>query len=320
MKVKVTLRLLFTALLLAIIWMVPQKTLAKDPVKFMNSSVVFSGLSDEEDAYFYNNGYEATNYAAIVDWKSTNEKVATASIEPWAMSIEPVGVGECDVTAIDEDGNEATIHVTVKNKYIVKKLEHLTFIGDAWYGTKKLTIESALGASGKVVIGKDTYKFKIPKKGEEEYHSFASTTVKLKKVYKLNAKATVSLTVKSNGVKCTYKKKVKLASATWVPNASGKKKKLTLTVSNPHKGDVVKVTYKGKTYSKKIKKNKDGKLYKVTFALKKKLKKNSSFKVVILNKDKKVLNKETLKLTNYRYEYVDPEDYTEDEGSYDEET
>ena len=313
---KVTLRRLFTALLLlAVIWIVPQKTLAKEPIDYIASSIEFDSLDDEEDAYFY--GPAGTDYLDIVDWESTNEKVATANIQRWSIDIKPVGVGECDVSAIDEAGNKTTIHVTVKPRYIVKKIEHLTNISNVWYGTKKLTISSALGASGKVVIGKDTYKFKIPKKGEEEYHSFASTTVKLKKVYKLNAKATVSLTVKSNGVKCTYKKKVKLASATWVPNASGKKKKLTLTVSNPHKGDVVKVTYKGKTYSKKIKKNKDGQLYKVTFALKKKLKKNSSFKVVILNKDKKALYKETLPLTNYRYEYVDPTDYTEDEESYD---
>ena len=318
---RVTLRRWFTALLLlAVIWIVPQKTLAKAPVDFIDSSIVFDSLDDEEDAYFYNNGYGATDYADIVDWESTNEKVATASIEKWAMSIHPVGVGECDVSAIDEDGNKATIHVTVKEKYIVKKIGHLTNISNAWYGTKKLSIQSALGASGKVVIGRDTYKFKIPKKGEEEYYSFAGTTVKLNKVYKLNTKAKVTLTVKSNGVKCTSKETVKLASGTWVPKASGKKKKLTLTVSNPHKGDVVKVTYKGKTYSKKIKKDKDGKLYKVTFTLKKKLKKNSSFKVVILNKDKKVLDNETLKLTNYKYEYVEPEEDTGSDDYYDEET
>ena len=120
-------------------------------------------------------------------------------------------------------------------------------------------------------------------------------------------------------MKCTYKKTVKLASGTWVPKASGKKKKLTLTVSNPHKGDVVKVTYKGKTYSKKIKKDKDGKLYKVTFTLKKKLKKNSSFKVVILNKDKKKLDSENIKLTNWKYEYVEPEEDTGSEEDYYEE-
>ena len=318
---KVTLKRLLTALLLlSIVWFVPQKALAKDPVQFPGAtSVVIDDLESAENAVFYNNGYMAENYADIVDWKSTNEKVATASIDTFIMSINPVGVGECDVTAIDEDGNEATIHVTVKKKYIVKKIGHLTNIANVWYGTKKLSIQSALGASGKVVIGKDTYKFKIPEKGEEEYYSFAGTTVKLNKVYKLNTKAKVSLTVKSNGVNCTYTTKVKLASGTWVPKASGKKKKLTLTVSNPHKGDVVKVTYKGKTYSKKIKKDKDGKLYKVTFALKKKLKKNSSFKVVILNKDKKVLNKETLKLTNYKYEYVEPEEDTGSEEDYYEE-
>ena len=318
---KVTLRRLFTALLLlAVIWIVPQKTLAKDPIDFIASSVEFDSLADEEDAFFYASGYGEKDYPDIVDWESTDEKVATATIETGSITIHPVGVGECDVAAIDEDGNKTTIHVTVKEKYIVKKIEHLTNIADVWYGTKKLTIESALGASGKVVIGKDIYNFKIPEKGEEEYYSFATTTVKLKKVYKLNAKATVSLTVESNGVKCTYTKKVKLASGTWVPKASGKKKELTLTVSNPHKGDAVKVTYKGKTYSKKIKKDKDGKLYKVTFALKEKLKKNSSFKVVILNKDKKVLDEETLKLTNYKYEYVEPEEDTGSEDYYDEET
>ena len=316
-RMKVTLRRLFTALLLlAVIWIVPQKTLAKEPIDYIPSSIEFDSLDDEEDAFFY--GSADTDYPDIVDWESTDEKVAKADIQTGSIDIKPVGVGECDVSAIDEDGNKTTIHVTVKKKYIVKKIGHLTNISNVWYGTKKLSIQSALGASGKVVIGKDTYKFKIPEKGEEEYYSFADTTVKLKKVYKLNTKAKVTLTVKSNGVKCTYKETVKLASGTWVPKASGKKKKLTLTVSNPHKGDVVKVTYKGKTFSKKIKKDQDGKLYKVTFTLKKKLKKSSSFIVVILNKDKKVLENETLKLTNYKYEYVEPEESTEDEDSYEE--
>ncbi len=224
-----------------------------------------------------------------------------------------MGVGECDVSAIDEYGNKATIHVTVKKGYIIDRLERNTTVDNAWYGTKKLVISSDLGTSGKVLIGKDKYKFSIKQSSEWPVET---AKVKLKKVYKLNTKATVYVTKKSNGVSCTYKKKIKLSSATWIPKASGKKKKLTLTINNAHKGDVVKVTYKGKTVKKKITKNRDGKDYKVVLTMKKTLKSDSSIKVVILNKDNKKLESVNIILRNGKYEYEDPDEYTgsEDEG------
>ena len=82
---------------------------------------------------------------------------------------------------------------------------------------------------------------------------------------------------------------------------SGSKKKIVIETYNVHKGDIVKFTYKGKTYSKKITKNKDTKSYNVTIRPKKPLIKNASVTFTIVNKDKKTLFKLKTKLVNWIY-------------------
>ncbi len=296
--------------------LIPAKSVqAKEPVKFDTDSLTFTSREQESsgDNYFWNGGSgpASDNHEDIVKVKSTDEKVAWANFEPFSMTINPVGVGTCDIIATDAKNNTATIHVTVKPSYISSNLKLTTSLDNTWYGSKKIVVWSEPGATGKLTIGKKTYKFTIPKSSDG---TPMKKTVKLSKVYKLNTKIKCTVTVKSNGTKVSAKISDKFGPGSWVMGAKGKKKNLTLTIFNLHKGDVVKVKYKGKTYTKKIRKDKDNKNSKVTFKLKKKLTKNALFTVTINNKDKKKLDKEKLTLTNWKYEYVEDEGYSEDES------
>ena len=278
---------------------------AKNPVSLETDHVEYRYLNDEDDTWFW----AADDSEDIVDAKSTNEKVATVGFKAYCMTIHPQGVGKCDAIATDAKGKKAVIHVTVEKSFIAAKLKHYTKLNNTWYGTKGIKVESLLGATGKLKISGKTYKFTIPKKGN---YITGEKRIKINKVFKLNTKVTCTVSVKSNGTKVTATVKDKLSGLTAIDTAVAKKKTLTLNIFNLHKGDTVKVRYKGRTYSKKIKKDKDNKYSKVKFTLKKKPAKNASFTVTINNKDKKKLSKEKITLTNWKYEYVD-----EDEDVYD---
>lgn len=280
---------------------------AKNPVSLEADHVEYRYLNDEDDDWFWN----ADDSEDIVDAKSTNEKVATVGFKAYCVTIHPVGVGKCDAIATDAKGNKATIHVTVEKSFIAEKLKHYTSLHNTWYGTKGIKVESLLGATGKLKIGSKTYKFTIPQKGN---YITGEKRVKINKVFKLNSKVTCTVSVKSNGTTVTATVKDKLNGVTAIDKAVAKKKTLTISMFNLHKGDTIKVKYKGRTYSKKIKKDKDDKYSKVKITLKKKMAKNGSFVVTVTNKDKKRFFKEKIKLTNWKYEYVD-EDI--DDDSYD---
>ena len=70
---------------------------------------------------------------------------------------------------------------------------------------------------------------------------------------------------------------------------------------NLYKGDVVKLTFKGKTYTKKIKKNFKNKKKTLKFKLKKKPAFDAKMKVVITTKAKKTLYKKTIRFSNFAY-------------------
>jgi hypothetical protein len=123
-------------------------------------------------------------------------------------------------------------------------------------------------------------------------------TIKLSKVYKLGT--SIKLTLKKNGA--TYSKTYKIYSGTALHSVKATKNKLKVKVYNLHKGDIVKVTYKSKTYTKVMKKSYNSKYHTVTFTPKKKLTKKSSLKCQILNKNKKVLvKKKTIKLAKWEW-------------------
>ena len=217
------------------------------------------------------------------------------------MYIWPLKEGTGTMTVTGVDGTDITVTIIVKAEALQSQVQDKTYIRHCWYGTKKLVVESINGASGTVKVGKDKYKFSVGSSGK--------TTVKLKKVYPLNTK--VKLTAKCG----IFEKKVseKLTSWTQINYVKASKKKLKLTLDNVHKGDVVKVTYKGKTYTKKIKKDKDNKTYKTTITVKNSLTKKAKLTLKIVNKDKKTLFSEKVKLKNWEFDY-NPEpddDYTD---------
>ena len=293
-------------LLLSFALLIPCRAVWASPVQFETASVTFRHSGDEEEGWVY----ITEGSDEIAEAWSTDDDVATVRCDKKYVSIDPMGVGECDAVAKDVNGKTAEVHVKVENSYMADYLKDSTCLYNTWYGTKKIVVDSIPGATGKLKVGNKTFKFTIPKTTK---HPTMVKTVNIKKVFKLNTKVICTISMKSNGKKVTTTLKDKLAAGTSVQDAKGKKKTLTLNIFNLHKGDTVKVKYKGRTYTKKITKDKDNKNSKVKFTLKKKLTKNASFTYIIINKDKKQLIKEKLTLTNWKYEYVEPDDSMDDD-------
>lgn len=175
-------------------------------------------------------------------------------------------------------------------------LKEDTLVDGMWYGSKKITVYSRPGTKGTIKIGNDKYKFKT--KRDKKSSSDGKAVIKLKKVYKLNTK--VVYTAKYGNEKFTFKDK--MDSYTDVSEAKAKGKKIKVITYNVHKGDKVKLRIGGKTYTRKIKHNHDGKLYTITFNTKKKIPGNASFRVKFINKSGKTLSNYKYKLTDGRFE------------------
>ena len=60
---------------------------------------------------------------------------------------------------------------------------------------------------------------------------------------------------------------------------------------NVHKGDSIRVSYKGKKYTVRVKKNYDRKTHWFTVKLKEKMKKDTTFKIQVINKFKQQIYK-----------------------------
>ena len=272
-----------------------------------------SGHYEDENEWFFI-AFDSTGQAEAKIESVTCSDTSVVAIKEWdsssfILTAKKVGSATVKVTGknlVDKDTDkwtpaEITYDVVVEESFYQSVLKHYTWLDNAWYGTKKIEISTRDGATGTVKIGSDKYSFKAPD---------GKAVVKLKKVYPLNT--SVKATLNWRGVSAT--KSVKLYSATFPTGVKVvKKKNIKVEVYNVHKGDVVKVTYKGKTYSKKIKKDKDGMLSTVTVKSKKKLKKNATLKIKIVNAKKKTLDSQKIKLTGW--EWVIPDDDDEDTGS-----
>ena len=138
-------------------------------------------------------------------------------------------------------------------------------------------------------MGKDTYDTLTFKKA-------GTKTVKLKKVYPLGTK--ISAKVSKGKYKSVVRREVFSDSEGDVVKVKGKT--VRLTCSCMHKGDVIKFTYKNKTYKLKIKKDHDGdgdyRWY--TIRTDRKIPKNAYIKVRIENKYKEKLFEGKMKLKN----------------------
>ena len=226
----------------------------------------------------------SANEEAVIESATSSDPgiVAIDSVHSDQVEIKAAGIGTSTIDITFENGDTASVKVSVKKEYFKWFLKEYTLIDGFTYGRKTVKIDSVPGTYGSVKIGKKTYKFKANSKGIAK--------IKLKKTYKLKTKYV--LTVKNNKLagKPSYKVKGKFTSDTYLSTASrAGDKKVRLVIHGLHTGDKVKLTYKGKTYTVKIKK-KHLKKSSLTIKLKKKIpKKDADFKLKIYNKYKQRL-------------------------------
>lgn len=227
--------------------------------------------------------------------------ILQVEVKPDHLHITVFGDGKTTIAVIGAQGGLFAMDVNVEAGFMEQSMKGMMDLYRNWYGTKKIEVSGRKGTYGTLTVGKDKYTIKTI--GEAGYR-----TVKLKKRYKLGTK--ISLTMKYGAY--SAKKTGKIFSATGFNEVDGKKKTVKVRTYNLHKGDVVKISYKGKTYKKTIKKDYDNKEKTIKFKVKHKVKKTAKFTVTIKNKAKKVLYKDTIKLKNYHFEYVDEIDKDEE--------
>ena len=246
-------------------------------------SIVFNSRKDSETCYVHKDG----EWADFTSSVSSNEKVATTFVtaEEDRVLIDAAGRGSCIVTITDKNNRKKDIKITVTDAYAISVIIDETRLDNCWYGTKKIIIDTVPKCSGTLKIRKDTYKFSVGSSGTK--------TIKLKRVYKLNEK--VKLTLKKDDLMCNMEDY--FGSGTFSCSISGGKKKIKVEISNLHKGDIVYVKHRGKTYKQTIKKDYDGKTKYITFKTKKTVRKDGEKIVVtVKNKSKKLLDKTTFVL------------------------
>lgn len=247
----------------------------------------------------------ATASDVITGAETSNAEVATVggimedSGGRYYIQVEPYGVGTCDVTAYNGSTVVGTIKVTVEQVFVDRTFQYDVELLGFYYGTPEVYFPYDCqweGTEYEIRIGSDKYT------GTYHIDAPKSRKIKLKKMYKIGTVAQVTL---KNDLEpnrsSTYTYKAKFESDTWVRATAKTKNKKALKVQcyNLHKGDVVKVTYGGKTYSAAIKKNFNEKTTTVKFYLKKKLKSNSTVKITINNKYKQKLLSGKYKMKQY---------------------
>lgn len=207
-----------------------------------------------------------------------------------------LGEGETTIDVTGSEGTVIPVHVKVGDVALKKALKRHSYVAQISYGDKYVRVESMPGTKVSLKIGKDKYTAFTLKNVDKDC---VSKKVKSKKMYNLGTKYTATLT--KGSVKVTIKGTVD--SNTTAEKASAKKKTFKAKCWNLHKGDTVKLTVGGKSYTKKIKKSYSFKWHTVSFKTKKKIKKNAKFKVGIKNKYKKSLYSISAKLSSYKWTY-----------------
>lgn len=235
---------------------------------------------------------------------SSDPSVAVPKIRGALLEIYPKKAGQATIFVEGEVGSPDLLKVTITKDYIKQWLKEETVVGNAVYGSSKLRIISIPGAKGTVTVGKK--KYTIKRVGES-----GKAVVKLKNYAKIKLNTKVILKLKYDGQSVTYR--TKMESTTRVVLVNGSKKKIKVLLEDTHKGDKIIVKYKGKTYTKKVTKNYLGNQKLFTFKTKNKVTKNASMSIKVLNKDKKSLFNDKIKLTDGIYPYDEAEDDDEEE-------
>ena len=276
------------------------------------SEVVFDNYNDASNNDV---GHLSSADSSVKIVKATSDKSSVASVSLFDgasnyVTVKPMGVGNTTIHITGDDNDTVDVPVEVTKSFMKGMIDSDTDLYDYHYGSPKLTLYTYAGATGSIKIGGKTYKIK--KITSKKADKVVKRTIKLKKPSKIKLKSKVVMTINYGGA--SYKETVKVFSASVFDEVKGSKKKIKVKFYNIHKGDKVKVKYKGKTYTKKIKKNYDTKYKNITFKVKKKVSKTASMTITIVNKDKKTLCKEKIKLNNGEFWW--PDEYEADEDDY----
>ena len=275
----------------------PQKAFAGSPIpplKLETDQVVLDRVYyDDEEGLIDEVCIDVTSDScdiASINVPNESKKYISVRIDDTGRSLWVKGkaVGSCTFSVVGDEGQPnpqpKPVTVTVKKEYFNTKLKCQSYVYDHSYGTTKMKLYSWPNSDVKIKIGSDTYLGKIGSGG--------SGTVKLSKVYKLGSKIYITYV---NG-EYVAKQTLPVYSATDVDSAKAKKKTIKVVFWNLHKGDIIKLKYKKKIYTKKVTKNYDGKYKAVKFKVKKKVKPKNKFTVKVYNKYKQPHDKVVFKV------------------------
>ena len=187
-----------------------------------------------------------------------------------------MGVGETTVTVTGSAGTVIPVNVKVGIPAMEKTLKCWSDVFDLNYGDPKVTVSSIPGTRVKLKIGSHKYKDVITPPGE---NATSRKKITMKMMYDVKTKVTA--TFFRDGAKVV--KTFKFDSFTLPSEAEVSGKTFKLKCFNLHKGDKVKLTVAGRSYTRKVSKNYHWKNHTFKIKLKKKIKKNCPFKVAIKN-------------------------------------
>ena len=208
--------------------------------------------------------------------------------------IEPVGPGKCDIEIDGRDGSSSYVMVTVDDEWLPKALEYSTYVMELDYGDTEVEVQSMPDATVLLVVDGEEYNPVNTGSGV--------VTIPLTTRYMLRTSYTVTVT--KGGCEVTRTGRIK--TDTYLEDASVKKKKpktIKLGISNATQFDFVKLTYGGKTYSKRCKKSTS--YWSPSIKVKKKFAKNSKMTVKVINQYGQQLFKKKIKLRNWSYYWDD---------------
>lgn len=242
---------------------------AAEPLAFEYTEFVFDGDRSGDREWFYT----ADGCVGIKDAVCSSQVLKIVKKESSSILVKPLKAGSAVITATGTDGSKAAVRIRVKNSYFKRQLEDSIWFSEGLsYGSSRTTLYAMPGAKGTLVIGKDRYSVALNAKGRMK--------IRFKRTYKLKTK--VKLTLRLKGQTVTVKDRIR--SDTFVRSVKGAKKKFTVDCFNLHRGDTVRITHRGRTYTKKIRKKMKRESGIVRFAVKKTVRKNGKFRVRILNR------------------------------------
>lgn len=211
------------------------------PFKLSKTTVNYT--KSNGDCTKYVGLHSSSTDSTIKSARSSNSKIAKASVKYGEVEIVANKAGKCVITVKDNRGRTAKIKVNIAKSWVSANLKKVSLCLIP-YSSKKVYLQSKPGAKVTFKIKGKKYKKTIGKKGY--------AYVNLKKHFKLKTKFHVSF--KHNGGTAQWTGKVYSNTSLWF-RIYKYEKKCEVEVYNVTKGDVVTLKAGGRTYKKKIKKD-----------------------------------------------------------------